>query len=171
MPFVRFGAIRRAWVINGFIVLFGIGHEKNVREINLSRMVSHHMPAALRRASLAQGHSPRKGPRYSKHSQTPAAGHEQAGSASASNGCPTWIRTRTRRVKVACATITPSGSDGGPKEAPRPSRVKGGNDHSANPATCSKFRSIPSLEAGAGKCHKAHYATPYPMLSPYIPFA
>lgn len=29
----------------------------------------------------------------------------------ASNGCPTWIRTMTRRVKVACATITPSGSD------------------------------------------------------------
>ncbi len=28
---------------------------------------------------------------------------------SASNGCPTWIRTMTRRVKVACATITPSG--------------------------------------------------------------
>ena len=27
----------------------------------------------------------------------------------ASNGCPTWIRTMTRRVKVACATITPSG--------------------------------------------------------------
>lgn len=26
-------------------------------------------------------------------------------------GCPTWIRTMTRRVKVACATITPSGSD------------------------------------------------------------
>lgn len=29
----------------------------------------------------------------------------------ASNGCPTWIRTMTRRVKVACAAITPSGSD------------------------------------------------------------
>jgi hypothetical protein len=29
----------------------------------------------------------------------------------ASNGCPTWIRTMTRRVKVACATITPSGSE------------------------------------------------------------
>lgn len=26
-------------------------------------------------------------------------------------GCPTWIRTMTRRVKVACATITPSGSE------------------------------------------------------------
>lgn len=27
-------------------------------------------------------------------------------------GCPAWIRTRTRRVKVACATITPPGNDG-----------------------------------------------------------
>ena len=26
-------------------------------------------------------------------------------------GCPTWVRTMTRRVKVACATITPSGSE------------------------------------------------------------
>src|SRR5690606_14547029 len=29
-----------------------------------------------------------------------------------SNGCPAWIRTMTRRVKVACATITPPGSGG-----------------------------------------------------------
>ena len=29
----------------------------------------------------------------------------------ASNGCPTWIRTMTRRVKVACAAITPSGTE------------------------------------------------------------
>ncbi len=49
---------------------------------------------------------------------SPAAGHEPFDELkvddkrSASNGCPTWIRTMTRRVKVACATITPSGSDG-----------------------------------------------------------
>ena len=38
--------------------------------------------------------------------------------AGAPNGCPTWIRTMTRRVKVACATITPSGSDGGRRKPP-----------------------------------------------------
>ena len=32
----------------------------------------------------------------------------------------------TRRVKVACATITPSGK-GAAKEAPLPTRVKSGN--------------------------------------------
>ena len=42
------------------------------------------------------------------------------------SGCPTWIRTMTRRVKVACATITPSGK-GAAKEAPLPTRVKSGN--------------------------------------------
>ncbi len=29
------------------------------------------------------------------------------------DGCPAWIRTMTRRVKVACATITPPGSRSG----------------------------------------------------------
>ena len=51
---------------------------------------------------------------------------------SASNGCPTWIRTMTRRVKVACATITPSGT-GGAKEAPSPVGVKGGNQTAPTP--------------------------------------
>src|SRR5262245_15735986 len=42
-------------------------------------------------------------------------------------GCPAWIRTMTRRVKVACATITPPGSDERPKEDVAIGRVKGGN--------------------------------------------
>lgn len=166
MPFDRFGAIRLASVINGFIVSLGIGGGTNLREVNLPDARSPSTRFACSGPFATQG--PRK---IKAFASAPAAGHEQAGSASASNGCPTWIRTRTRRVKVACATITPSGSDGGPKEARRSPRVKGGNDHSANPATCSEFRSIPSLEAVTVKCHKIRYATLHPMLSPYIPFS
>lgn len=43
-------------------------------------------------------------------------------------GCPTWIRTMTRRVKVACATITPSGSEVRKENgAPPAALVKAGN--------------------------------------------
>lgn len=40
-------------------------------------------------------------------------------------GCPAWIRTMTRRVKVACATITPPGKESRANQAPVPRGVKG----------------------------------------------
>ena len=51
------------------------------------------------------------------------------------DGCPTWIRTMTRRVKVACATITPSGKkvwseQGASLDAP----VKDGNGARSSPS-------------------------------------
>lgn len=83
---------------------------------------------ALRRgaAPLAQGHSPRFG---NQRIHVVCVCRPQAMSKrSASNGCPTWIRTMTRRVKVACATITPSGKKVRKKHVAGPLvTVKAGN--------------------------------------------
>ncbi len=75
----------------------------------------------------ARGHSPRFGNQHIHGIRIcrPQAMSKRC-SDRASNGCPTWIRTRTRRVKVACATITPSGK-GGRRKPPGPPRVKVGN--------------------------------------------
>src|SRR3954466_5430148 len=76
-------------------------------------MADAEMPScpSTRAAALAQGHSPRQG-RRTWRDFVPCRPQAMSKRCSdrASNGCPAWIRTMTRRVKVACATITPPGS-------------------------------------------------------------
>jgi hypothetical protein len=82
---------------------------------------------SLRRRPAAFAQGIRRGIRWPAMSKAQRA---------ASNGCPTWIRTMTRRVKVACATITPSGKKVRKGHAAPPvSAVKAGNGAKSLPVT------------------------------------
>lgn len=76
------------------------------------------------------------------------AGLKAMSKRSASNGCPAWIRTMTRRVKVACATITPPGSRSGRK---KPCALRGSRVEKTLRRRCPNSVSAPGLLGPARK--------------------